>query len=384
MEINRDTVAITDLDSYRENIEKIRSYIGPKVHLMAVVKANAYGHGMVECSKSAIEAGASMLGVAYAMEGVRLREAGITAPILVMACESSDFIPLFFEHDLTLGISSHEIFETLRNELKSQKNPCKVHIKVDTGMGRVGFRPSEVKSLIEMIKCMSELIVEGIFTHFPSADESDQEDFCHNQIKIFSDLLNELKSKGLRPPLAHMCNSAGTLKFPEAHFDLVRIGLMSYGLVPYPGSEKKFRVKPVLSWKSKVAFIKEVPAGFTVSYSRTFSTSRPSRLATVPVGYADGYRRFLSNRGMAIIKGVKVPIAGRICMDQTVFDITEAGDVRIGDVVTLIGRDNSETITVEDLAALGGTISHEIVTGITGRVSRSYNQSARTFKGNRD
>ncbi|MFA6472908.1 MAG: alanine racemase, partial [Candidatus Latescibacterota bacterium] len=199
---------------------------------------------------------------------------------------------------------------------------------------------------------------------------------CREQIRIFTGLLNDLAERGLRPPTAHMCNSAGTLKFPEAHFDLVRIGLMSYGLIPYPGSEEWFRVKPVLSWKSRITFIKEVPAGFSVSYSRTYTTSRPSRLATVPVGYADGYRRFLSNRGMAVIRGVKVPVAGRICMDQTVFDITDAGDVRVDDPVTLIGSDGSESVLVEDHAALGGTISHEIVTGISGRVPRTFIQAS--------
>ena len=373
---NRDTVAVTDLGAYRENLAKILRYIGPKVLLMAVVKANAYGHGMIECSKTALRAGASMLGVAYAREGITLREEGITAPILVMASESDEYIPAYLEYDLTVGLSSFAAIEALRKHLKPETPACRVHIKVDTGMGRVGLLPAEVPRALEMIKNTPGITAEGIFTHFPSADEAEHEDFCREQIRIFTGLLNDLTAKGLRPPLAHMCNSAGTLKFPEAHLDLVRTGLMSYGLIPYTGSEKWFPLKPVLSWKSRVAFIKEVPAGFTVSYSRTFSTARPSRLATVPVGYADGYRRFLSNRGMAVINGVKVPVAGRVCMDQTVFDITDAGDVRVGDPVTLIGRDGAASVTVEDHAAIGGTISHEIVTGITGRVSRAFIQNS--------
>jgi alanine racemase len=369
---NRDTVAVTDLGAYGENLKKILGYIGPKVRLMAVVKANAYGHGMVECSKAALSAGASMLGVAYSMEGIKLRKEGITAPILVMASESNEYIPGCLKNDLTIGISSFSSLEALRKHIKPEKQPCKVHLKVDTGMGRVGFPPSEVQRALEMIKNIQGITAEGIFTHFPSADESEQENFCREQIRIFTGLLNDLTAKGLRPPIAHMCNSAGTLKFPEAHFDLVRIGLMSYGLIPYPGSERWFPLKPALSWKSRVAFIKEVPAGFTVSYSRTFSTKKPSRLATVPVGYADGFRRFLSNRGKAIINGVKVTVTGRVCMDQTLFDITDAGDVKVGDPVTLIGSEGSVRVTIEDHAALGGTISHEIVTGITGRVSRSF------------
>ena len=366
----RDTVAVTDLSAYSENLRTVFRIVGPSVKVLAVVKGNAYGHGMEECSRTALDTGAFMLGVAYAMEGVRLREAGISAPVLVMACESADFLDEMVACDLTVGISSVETMRELKKVLRSRSVGCRVHIKVDTGMGRVGVRTEEAERLLREALDTPGIVVEGIFTHFPSADEN-SDPASLEQVRVFARLLDDLSAKRLRPPLAHMCNSAGTIKFPGAHFDMVRTGLMTYGLVPYPGSEEKVRLKPALSLRSRITFVKEVPAGFTVSYGGTFVTRRPSRLATVPIGYADGYRRFLSNRGKAIVNGTLVPIAGRVCMDQTVFDVTDVGDVRPGDPITLIGSDGPARVTAEDLAEIGGTITHEIVTGITGRISRA-------------
>ncbi len=366
----RDTVAITDLSAYRGNLRKIIRYVGPAVRVMAVVKGNAYGHGMVECARTALDAGCAMLGVAYALEGVQLREAGITAPILALACESPDCAEYLAGHDLTVGLPSFAVLRELRKVLAASPASCRVHIKVDTGMGRIGVHPREAETLLREALETPGLVVEGIFSHLPSADE-DRDEETRGQIRFFRGLLDDLAAKGLRPPLAHLCSSAGTLKFPEGHLDMVRPGIMTYGLLPYPGSGEKLTLDPVLSWKSRVALVKEVPSGFAVSYGGTFVTRRPSRLATVPVGYTDGYRRFLSNRGTALINGVPVPVAGRICMDQTIFDVTGAGDVRPGDTVTLIGRDGAARVTAEDLAEIGGTITHEIITGISSRVSRT-------------
>ena len=365
------TIVTTDLGAYKRNLRKIKDYIGKHVRLMAVVKANAYGHGMVECSRAALEAGVSMLGVAFASEGTELREANITAPILVMTSEVSDNCAAMIDNDLTISITSFDMLHALKKELVSRNGSCRIHIKVDTGMGRIGVQPDEALDLIEQSYNTPGIEIEGIFTHFPSADEH-KDSFSIHQIERFTMLLNKLVHKGLRPKIAHMCNSAGTLKFPEAHFDLVRTGIMSYGLIPYPGSQEKLDSEPVLSWKSRICFIKEVPADFTVSYGSTFVTKRPSRLATVPVGYAHGYKRSLSNKGIAIVHGVAVPIVGRVCMDQTVFDITDVGFVNVGDPITLIGREGNVRVTAEDHAEIGGTISHEIVTGITGRISRTF------------
>lgn len=367
----RDTVAVTDLGAYKSNFGKIKRFVGTAVGIMAVVKANAYGHGLVECAGTAFEAGASMLCVALVSEGVILRKAGINAPILVFVPESPSSWHLYCNYGLTMTIISADMLDDVRQLLEKNTAGCRAHIKVDTGMGRVGVHPDKAAELVERASRIPGLTIEGIYTHFPSADE-DRDDFSRRQIDRFTALLDALYDRGIRPPLAHMCNSAGTLKFPEAHFDLVRPGIMTYGLLPYPGSREKLELEPVLSLTSRIRFIKEVSAGTPISYGGTFVTKRTSRLATVPIGYGDGYKRHLSNRGRAIVNGTFVPVAGRVCMDQTVFDITDAGHVRVGDTITLIGRDGDECVTVEEHAEIAGTISHEIVTGITGRVSRAF------------
>ena len=312
-----------------------------------------------------------MLGVAIAPEGAELRKEDITAPILARSQQSFEYIPALIENDLTISLTSFTMLEELKKVLAKNNSTCCVHVKVDTGMGRIGIQADDAPELVEKAWNTPGITVEGIFTHFPSADE-DMDAFSHKQIDIFTNLLEKLALKGIRPKIAHMCNSAGTLKFPEAHFDLVRPGIMTYGLIPYPGSDKKLAFEPVMCLKSAVTFIKDVPADFPVSYSSTFVTERPSRLATVPVGYGDGYNRHLSNKGKAIVNGHLVPVVGSVCMDQTVFDITDAGEVHEGDPIILIGEDGDARVTVEDHAEIAGTISHEIVTGITGRVSRTF------------
>ena len=368
---HRDTVAVTDLGAYKRNLEKIIASTGSAVRLMAVVKCNAYGHGMIECARTAIDAGASMLGVAFASEGEKLRKAGFTGPILVFSPEPEDHLSELIEHGLTPTLTSLDMLEDLKEVLAQKKSTCTVHINVDTGMGRVGIKPEEAIELTQRAGECPGITVEGIYSHFPSADE-DRDDYSLRQIGRFKKLLDALMQRGIRPPIAHICNSAGTLKFPGAHFDMVRPGIMTYGLSPYRGSSGKLELEPVLSLISRVGFIKEVPAGTAISYGGTFITNRRSVLATVPVGYGDGYNRHLSNKSRALVNGISVPVAGRVCMDQTVFDVTDAGDVHVGDAVTLIGCDGDERITVEEHAKIAGTISHEIVTGITGRVSRAF------------
>ncbi|MFC1551742.1 alanine racemase [Candidatus Latescibacterota bacterium] len=372
---NSDTVAITNLAAYKQNLQKIKSYIGDSVELMAVVKGNAYGHGMTGCAQTAIQSGASWLGVAVSSEGVELREAGITAPILVMTQESREYLSVLIKNGLTISLTSRLMLDELETILAAEGGSCTVHINVDTGMGRVGVTAGEAEELVEAARNIPEVTVEGIYTHFCCADEK-SDPFSQRQIELFKGIVQNLEQKGLRPEIVHMCNSAGTLRFPEAHFDLVRPGIMTYGLIPYSGSSDTLVLEPVLSLKSKISFIKDVYAGTSISYGSTFITKRPSRLATVPIGYADGYNRRMSNRGHAIVNGIAVPVAGRITMDQTVFDITDAGEVHVGDTITLIGTDGDKTITVEDHAHIAETISHEIVTGITGRVSRAVIQPA--------
>ncbi len=366
--IDRDTVAITDLSAYRDNLRTMMGIIGPSVKLLAVVKGNAYGHGIVECARTALDTGASMLGVAYGMEGIRLRDEGIDAPILVMGAETDEFVPDAVDRGLTIGTPSAGTLAAVKKAVRATGKSARIHVKVDAGMGRIGIRPDDAEALIRDALGSPGIVVEVIYTHFPSPDE-DRDPQSFAQIDTFTALLDRLTAGGIRPPVAHMCNAAAPIRFPRARLDMVRTGLVTYGLVPYSGSTVPIR--PVMRLESRIAFVKEVPAGFAVSYGGTFVTKRPSLLATVPIGYADGYRRFLSNRGRAVVNGTLVPIARRVCMDQTVFDVTDAGNVRPGDRIILIGGEGPARVTAEDLAEIGGTITHEIVTAFTGRVSRA-------------
>jgi alanine racemase len=266
------------------------------------------------------------------------------------------------------------MLDAVEKACSSIGSSCHIHIKVDTGMGRFGITCEEALSLFKRASAIPHLMVEGIFTHFSRADHDD-ETYTRGQIDRFIAILNDLERYGLLPPAVHMCNSPGLLKYPEAHFNLVRSGLMTYGLSPYTSSSEKLAVEPVMNWSARIVYIKDVPAGFNVSYGGAFITTHPTRLAIVPVGYADGYRRCLSNGGRAIVNSVSVPIAGKICMDHTVFDITGVDNVHLGDTITLIGADGCERVTVEELADIAGTINYEITTCISGRVPRIYTET---------
>ena len=365
-----DTTAATDLGAYRRNILKIKKFVGPKVHIMAMIKANAYGHGLVDCARTAVDAGATMLGVAFTAEGLELRETGIDIPVLILSPESYDRIGDMLSYRLTPTLTSVSMLREIERRVRTSNISCPVHINVDTGMGRVGVSENNVLELVEAVHSTPGVTLEGLYTHFPAADEN-QEEYTREQTGRFGAIVESIHNKGIHPAYIHAANSAGTLKYPEAHFNMVRPGIMTYGLEPYPGSNDVLSMEPVLSWHTRIGYLKEVPAGTRVSYGGTFITERPSMLATAPVGYGDGYRRLLSNRGKALVNGAYAPIAGRICMDQTVFDVTDAGSVHIGDSITLIGCDGQAKITAEDHARLTGTINYEIVTGIANRVSRA-------------
>lgn len=369
-----DTYAVIDLNAYSANIRSIIAHTGPDVLLMAVVKANAYGHGIIPCSRAAVSAGAAMLGVAFSTEGEVIRRAGITAPILVMCQESYDRLPVLLENNLTISLSSLEMLAAVKKECAFSGVSADVHINVDTGMGRSGVQPCGTEELTAAAMDTPGVTVTGLYSHFSSSEEKNNS-FARRQIDTFNQVIGHLENRGIKPDIVHMCNSAGVLNYPEAHFDMVRPGLMTYGLLPFPGSAGIIPVEQVLSLKSRISFIKDVPAGFPVSYGAAFVTSRPSRLATVPIGYGHGFRRHNSNRGEALAGGTKIPVAGRVCMDQTVFDITDAGDVNTGDIVTLIGKDGGRKITAEDHARIADTINYEIVTGITDRVPRIIESS---------
>jgi alanine racemase len=363
------TVVEISLPALRHNLHEVVRRVGA-ARIMAVVKANAYGHGAVPVAQALLAAGAHQLGVARVTEGLELRHAGITAPILVMSEAVPDDIPALQRFNLTLVLPSREAIESAACLVDSRSGPLGVHLKVDTGMGRLGLTQEDVPAVLRS-GLPASLRLDGLMSHLASADEPDTAS-TEEQLARFRMILDAAKASGLTFPAAHIANSAAILRFPASHYDMVRPGLMLYGYAPrrFPSPE----LRPVLTWKTRVIQIKKVGAGQRVSYSGTFVTQRPSTLAILPVGYADGYSRALSNKGHVLIGGQPVPVAGRVCMDLTVVDVTDHQMVHPGDEVVLLGRQGSALITADDLAAWQDTISYEVLCQIGPRVTRTYRE----------
>ena len=362
----RSTVIKTDIGAFKRNIVKILTFIGSSVKLIAVVKAEAYGHGLIPCGKAALEAGADMLAVAYLDEGIALRNTGITAPILILTSEHPGSAPEIVRHNLTASAGGIELLDALNVAATRQKTRSAVHIKVDTGMGRLGALHDEAHSLIEKARSMERITVEGIFTHLSCADENDPS-YSNIQMNSFKEVLQKT---GTPPSIIHVTNSAGTLRFPEAHYTHIRPGLMLYGLKPFDSSEKILPLEKVMTLSSRIAHIKTIPPGTAISYGAAFVTKRTSRIATIPSGYGDGYPRILSGKADVLIGGKRAPVVGRICMDHFMVDVTNLDNVQIGEETVLIGRQGNEEITAEELAELAGTINYEITTALTARVPK--------------
>ncbi len=360
-----------NLAAIEENIRTFKRIIGSQCFLMAVVKANGYGHGAVEVSRKALASGADYLGVALPEEGVELREAGITAPILVLAEPSPDQVPLVIEYDLEPALYTLDLAKKLSEESQKKNKEVLVHLKVDTGMHRAGILFNDFFRFLEEIKDLKSLRVIGLFSHLACADLPLKE-INLKQIELFKKAKAIVKKFFPQTTYFHLSNTAGTIFLPEARQNMVRLGLGIYGLYPNEEAEKIVSLRPALSWKAKVALVKEVPPGSGVSYCHTFVTRRPSRLALVPLGYADGLKRALSNRGELLINGRRVLIAGRVCMDQVMVDVTEVEKVKAGDEVVIIGSQGKEKITAEELAEKIGTVNYEIVSTIGSRVERVY------------
>ena len=363
--MNRPTFAEIDLDAIAFNLRRIRKLVGPDVKICPAVKADAYGHGAVEVSRTVLDAGADMLGVALVEEAIELRDAGINAPILLFGCTPTEQIPAIIEHDITAMICDLSFAQKLSEQAVGKR--MKVHVKVDTGMGRVGVQPQETVDFTLALSKLHGLEIEGIFTHFPSADED--VDFTHRQITQFAEITQAVEAAGVHIPIRHAANSAAIMSIPEANFDMVRPGIMLYGLYDSP---KSIELRQAMTLKTKIAFLKEVSPGDTVSYGRTFTASRQTKVATIPIGYADGYNRLLSNKASALVRGKRVPVIGRVCMDQTMLDVTDVPGVSVGDEVVLYGSQGSEFISIEEAASLLGTISYEVVCSISKRVPRVY------------
>jgi len=362
-----------DLEAIRYNCRQVKGLVKQGTEIMAIIKANGYGHGAQEVAKEVLEAGATQLGVATQKEALELRKAGIAVPILILGFTPSEDVAVSIKNKLAQTVFSLAQGVEIARRAKDLGLKAPVHLKIDTGMGRIGFLPDE-KGLADIVRLLElpGLQVEGIYTHLAQADSADKSS-ARRQLARFDEFLAKLKREGRKLPLIHAANSAAVMELPEAHYDLVRPGIMLYGL--YPSEEmrrERVELRPALSWKTRVVHVKEVPPGTPISYSGTYVTGRTTRVATLPLGYADGFRRLLSNRGQVLIHGQRAPVIGRVCMDQTMVDVTDVGPVAVGDLVTLIGRQEQEEITAEEMAGWVGTINYEIVCGISDRVLRKY------------
>ena len=370
----RPTIAIVNLSRLEHNIRSLRSLLSPGAEFMAIVKANAYGHGAEKVAYRAMESGASHLGVALPEEGAELREKGISIPILVLGEIDAEQCATVLQYGLTQAVPSLAMAHCLNQAAERTGQKAKVHLKLDTGMGRIGFRNlEELQAAAIELKDMRNLSIEGVFTHFASADEGDPS-FTREQIKKFNRMIQLLRENGLDPNTIHASNSAGIFNFPDANYNLVRGGISMYGYYPSRDTmlHTNVRLLPILQWETRIVHIKTVEAGCSISYGRTYIAPGKRKIATIPVGYADGYNRLLSNRAYVLVRGKRASVVGRVCMDQVMIDITDISGASTGDTVLLIGEQDGETITADELADLCGTISYEILTSISQRVPRVY------------
>jgi alanine racemase len=356
----RPTHAKINLSNLVHNFNLIKNKAKKSTKIISVIKANAYGHGAIECGKALVKAGTDYLGVATIEEGIELRNAGIKIPILVLGSvypyESFEYI---IKYKLTPTISSVGLARKLSNYCKNLNKKIMIHIKVDTGMGRIGMSISRAKQYIENISKLNFVKIEGVYTHFAGGASN------INQINSFNTLKNSLAH--LNIPYFHAANSLGFLKYSETEYNMIRPGIALYGLI-----DGNYKFKPVLSLKSKIVFLKTMPQGKGISYGHIYKTYKQTIVATVPIGYADGYNRLLSNSIEGIVKGVRVPQIGRICMDMCMFDVTNVKNVKVGDEIVLIGNSGKEIIKVEDIAKQIGSITYEVVCQISSRVPRIY------------
>lgn len=375
--IDRTTIARISLKNYSHNISHILSLVSSNTKLLAVVKANAYGHGLEKMAETAISSGASYLGVASLGELRRVRAAGIESPTLLLSCIDIDSIDEAVRLDGSVTVFDSAAIAAAQAAAERQTKKVRIHIKVDTGMHRAGCDPEEVVALATAVEDASFLELEGAFTHFAESESLD-EAFTLKQLGVFKKCLALLQKKGIVPPLIHCANSAAVIAFQDTHFSMVRAGLVTYGLNPFPVGHPRYELvtrsfRPVLSLVTKVAFVRHIEVGETVGYNRTWKAERSSTLVLLPVGYGDGYRRTPHSAGVVLVNGQQVPIVGGVAMDQTVVDITDINkEVSVGDEVVLLGQQGSSSISADDIAMAYGTINYEVVTTLSDRIVRQY------------
>lgn len=370
----RPTWAEIDLNALAHNFQLVKSRVGPGVRVMAVVKANAYGHGAVECASRLETEGADWFGVALPEEGVELRTAGITKPILCLAGFWEGQATLCLQQQLVPVVYRLDMIEALDRLARERGIVADVHLKIDTGMGRLGIRFDEIAEFANGLRRFENIRIDGLMTHFAAADEPSCGPLTHDQITRFENALAAMRECGFQPTHHHLANSAGIFGQPEARGNMVRPGGVLYGvwsdiLAP---DDRDVDLKPVMSLRSRITLLKWVPQGETVGYGCTFEASRETLVATIPIGYDDGYMRALSNRSHAIIRGVYATVIGRVSMDLTMIDVTNVPGVELNDEVTLLGRDGEHAVRAEYLAKTAGTLSYEVTCGISARVPRVY------------
>lgn len=366
--------ANVNLDAIENNLLEIRKKLSKDTRLMAVIKADAYGHGAVPLARAIGDsAKVDYYGVAIIEEAVELRKAGINKPVLVLGYTPKEQYELVVTHDILQTVFQYEMARALSEEAGRQGKIAKIHIKIDTGMTRLGYYDTEDSvEEIKRITALENLEVEGLFSHFARADETDKSD-TQRQLKRFIAFLGRLEQEGINIPIKHIANSAGIIEFPEAYFNMVRCGIATYGIYPSDMvNQEEIKLIPAMELKTHVAFVKDVEPGVGISYGATYVTDKRIKVATIPVGYADGYSRNLSNQGRVIIHGQYAPILGRICMDQFMVDVTHIDDVKQGDQVTLLGGEEDAYISVEELAKGSHSFSYELVCTIGKRIPRVY------------
>ncbi len=374
--LNR-TYAVVNLDAAAANMREIKKWLKGNTQIMAVVKADAYGHGVLPLSRVFLENGADRLAVAFVEEGIQLRNAGINVPIMLLGYTDAMQAEILLKYDIIPTVYDYQTAKAFSDASIQYKKKMKIHIKLDTGMTRIGFFCNtnkdiqEIKRQILEIAALPMLEIEGLFTHFTSADEPDEMN-TREQFSLFCYVADELEKEGLHIPLKHVCNSAATFLYPEMHLDLVRPGIIQYGLSPSGYlAEKNLNIKPVMTLKTKVVRVQEVPAGTCVGYGNTFQAEKTMKIATLPIGYADGYFRAMSNKASVYVNKKICPVLGRICMDQCMIDVSNVNNISTGDSVTVFG----EELSAHKLAETAGTISYELLCAVGKRVPRVYQQN---------
>lgn len=364
-----------DLDNFIGNLKEIKRLIGPQVDFMQAVKADAYGHGAIEISHIALKNGAKMLGVANADEGVQLRISGIEAPIVILGPSTAAEIEQIIKYNLTPSVSDVDFAKKLHKALEKSGHKLPAHIEVDTGMGRGGTMHSEALKLILEISKLPNITLEGIFSHFAASEA--MLPYNDKQWQLFSDLLAGLQPLGINIPIRHIDNSGAILNYPEFKLNMVRPGLMTYGIYPSVETQSKAKLAPVMSFKTSVVLLKDFPEGYGIGYGSTYITSKKTRIATIPVGYGDGYAFILSNQGEALIRGRRAPVVGRISMDMCTIDVTHIPDCVVGDEVVLLGRQGKEYISANEIAQKAKTISYEVLCALGKRAPRIFLQKGK-------